>query len=508
VSADSGPGRREVARRVFAAEFEDATYSYSEGDEERAPNYVVTPGGARINRLFAVGTLTEVEPVNEDTVRGRIADPTDVFVTYAGQYQPDEAAFLERAAPPAVVALTGKARTFRPEDSDRVFTSVRPERLSSVDADTRDRWIVTTAEATLDRLAVLELARGSDLRGDRLRAALEDGGADPATAAGVTRALDIYDTSGAYVEALRRTAVEALELVAGEREGVSRPTVDPDEGGPAAVGPLPEPGVTLGPDAGPTAAADAGPATAGGDPAGGATTATDDGAARGTADAATAGTDEGDRTTAEAGTETGDDTGTLGEFTPTGTADGAGASGETEGAERAPDDAGMYELDESEREEIEAEYDTEFSTATEVDDPGEAEIDVPDADELAEELAEPGGADDTDEDAVEAAGGEPVSAAEPGAAGDGADEGESDAGTAGEEGTAGDETAPDDADLETAVVEAMESLDDGEGADREAVVATVAEDYGVDTDAVEDAIEAALMGGRCYEPGEGTLKAI
>jgi len=59
VSSNS-PGNREVAHRLFAAEFNDATYSYSESDEERAPNYVVTPTGARVNRLFAIGVLPEV----------------------------------------------------------------------------------------------------------------------------------------------------------------------------------------------------------------------------------------------------------------------------------------------------------------------------------------------------------------------------------------------------------------------------------------------------------------
>ena len=75
MSADSGPGNREVAYRVFAAEFEDSTISHSESDEERAPNYVITPTGARANRLFVVGVLTEVEQVNEDMLRGRVVDP-------------------------------------------------------------------------------------------------------------------------------------------------------------------------------------------------------------------------------------------------------------------------------------------------------------------------------------------------------------------------------------------------------------------------------------------------
>ena len=107
----SAPGRREVAYRVFAAEFDDATVAYSESDEERAPNYVVTPTGARANRLFAVGVLTAVEDLNPEMVRGRVVDPTGPFVTYAGQYQPDALAFLERADPPTFVALTDSGRT-------------------------------------------------------------------------------------------------------------------------------------------------------------------------------------------------------------------------------------------------------------------------------------------------------------------------------------------------------------------------------------------------------------
>ena len=80
-----GAGRREVAYRLFAAEFEDADYSYSESDEERAPNYVVTPTGARVNRVFVVGVLTEVEEASEDILRARVVDQTGAFVVYAGQ---------------------------------------------------------------------------------------------------------------------------------------------------------------------------------------------------------------------------------------------------------------------------------------------------------------------------------------------------------------------------------------------------------------------------------------
>jgi hypothetical protein len=49
---------REVARRVFASEFNDAAYTFKESDDERAPVYLLLPTGERANRVFLVGTLT------------------------------------------------------------------------------------------------------------------------------------------------------------------------------------------------------------------------------------------------------------------------------------------------------------------------------------------------------------------------------------------------------------------------------------------------------------------
>ncbi|AZQ13869.1 hypothetical protein [Halorubrum sp. PV6] len=567
--SDDGPGTREVAHRLFAAEFDDASLSYSESDEERAPNYVVTPTGARVNRLFVAGVLTEVERVNDETRRGRVVDPSGAFVTYAGQYQPEAQAFLERAEPPSFVALTGKARTFEPEDSDRVFTSVRPESLNEVDADTRDRSVVTAAEATLDRLAVFAKALDSDLRGEDLRAALEAGGASASLAAGIPKAIAHYDTSTAYVEAVRRLAVDALELIAGDRDEVRSPEIAPDGGGEAVIGALPETDVTIEPPSESVSEAD---------PVSEATDPTDESASTATADDSTdsaeaesldaepaeaeptgaesldaesseaeppasemsasesastastetdpvetTGADAGDTIETEAAADDSDPIETASDSDPAASdpaasepaaSDASAADDEGVGLgdfDAGPDDAGadsadgepaadepaveesasdadeMYQLDDAEREEIESEFGTDFATGTEVDDPGEADIDVPDPEEMAEApTEEPAGAADEGAD-------EPVAP-------------EADATPADE--PAADEGAAADVDLEAAAVDAMGSLDDGDGADREAVVEAVVDDHGVDAEAVEDAIQDALMSGKCYEPGEGVLKPI
>ncbi len=144
---------REVARRVFADEFNDASYTFKESDDERAPVYLLLPTGERANRVFFIGTLTEKDDVGEDSEwwRGRIVDPTGTFFVYAGQYQPEAASALRDLDAPAYVAVVGKPRTYETDEGD-INVSVRPESITEVDATTRDQWVVETAERTLDRI--------------------------------------------------------------------------------------------------------------------------------------------------------------------------------------------------------------------------------------------------------------------------------------------------------------------------------------------------------------------
>ena len=153
----SGAPTREVARRAFAAEFNDASHTFKESEDERAPVYLLLPTGEQANRVFVVGTLTEKEDVGEDSEywRGRVVDPTGTFFVYAGQYQPDAAGILRELEPPAYVAIAGKPRTYETDDGT-VNVSVRPESITVVDAATRDRWVVETAERTLERVAAFD----------------------------------------------------------------------------------------------------------------------------------------------------------------------------------------------------------------------------------------------------------------------------------------------------------------------------------------------------------------
>ena len=168
---------REVARRVFASEFNDAGYTFKESDDERAPVYLLLPTGASANRVFFVGTLTERDDVGEDSEywRGRIVDPTGTFFVYAGQYQPEAASTLRALDPPAYVAVVGKPRTYETDDGE-VRVSVRPESITTVDAAVRDRWVAETAQQTIDRVAAFD-----DDGNEYARMADEQYALDPAT---------------------------------------------------------------------------------------------------------------------------------------------------------------------------------------------------------------------------------------------------------------------------------------------------------------------------------------
>jgi RPA family protein len=190
---------REVARRVFAQEFNDASYTFKESDDERAPVYVLLPTGERANRVFLVGTLTETEDVGEDSEywQGRVVDPNgDTFFMYAGQYQPDAASMLRELEPPAYVAVVGKPRTYETDDGE-VNVSVRPESISQVDEATRDRWVIETAERTLDRIQRFEDAEEGAEMDEYVQMAHEQ-----------------YDLP---VENYRRAAVGALESLEDEQ---------------------------------------------------------------------------------------------------------------------------------------------------------------------------------------------------------------------------------------------------------------------------------------------------
>ena len=144
---------REVAWRVFAGELNDSSL-VEKGEEERAPSYVITPLGARINRVYIVGVITELENAGspeEPIWKARIADPSGISYVSAGQFQPEAAAALAKIPIPSFAAIIGKVRVYSPEEGV-MYISISPEIVKSVDKELRDGWVLDSSKALKHRL--------------------------------------------------------------------------------------------------------------------------------------------------------------------------------------------------------------------------------------------------------------------------------------------------------------------------------------------------------------------
>ena len=148
---------REIAVRMFAKELKDSNLLYREEEEQYAPQYVLTPTGAKANRVLISGVLTEVENIGSSSeyYKARISDPTGTFTVYAGQYQAEAARFLAEAETPSFVTVVGKITAYKADDGN-IILSVRPEHIQAACQKDRDIWILETAEQTHERLTAAE----------------------------------------------------------------------------------------------------------------------------------------------------------------------------------------------------------------------------------------------------------------------------------------------------------------------------------------------------------------
>jgi uncharacterized protein len=151
---------RETAWRLFSSELNTATYEIK-GSDEKSPSYIVTHLGAMVNRVLVAGVLTEKENVGsaeEPMWRGRVQDVSSGnFYINVGRYQPEAAITIANMETPEYVAIIGKVRTYTTNDN-RIFVSIRPERIIKIDEETRKLWMLETAQATWQRLKMMKKA--------------------------------------------------------------------------------------------------------------------------------------------------------------------------------------------------------------------------------------------------------------------------------------------------------------------------------------------------------------
>ncbi len=198
---------REVARRIFAEELKSSNYSFRDGEDQNkyAPQYLLTPTGAKCNRVFVVGALTEKDDIGSDTEywRGRIVDPTGSILIYAGQYQPEAAQMLANMEAPAFVAVVGKPNLYKTEDGN-IIISLRAESIQRVDEATRNLWVMDTARRTLERLVALNNVKPTLVSSEFATANTMPSSTPPQDA---ERALEHYHTD---IEHYRQMTLRAL----------------------------------------------------------------------------------------------------------------------------------------------------------------------------------------------------------------------------------------------------------------------------------------------------------
>jgi len=115
--AENGSGYvREVAHRVFAAELKESNLQSKEGQDEQYPKqYLITPTGAKCNRIFIVGTLIEKEDVGTDSEfwRGHIVDPTGTFYVTPGSTIQKQCRYSQKQCLLSSLQSSGSQRSLR-----------------------------------------------------------------------------------------------------------------------------------------------------------------------------------------------------------------------------------------------------------------------------------------------------------------------------------------------------------------------------------------------------------
>lgn len=153
---------REPAWRVTTRELE-GSLEEEKGEGERAASYLVSPFGARMNRVLLSGTLTPAEAIGRDESqpfwRARLSDPTGAVAVTAGSFQPRAMAALRSSTAPRPAVVVGKVHLYRGRDGVG-YVSVRAETVRFV-PETEERTVLAeVVRQTLDRLDLIERLRG------------------------------------------------------------------------------------------------------------------------------------------------------------------------------------------------------------------------------------------------------------------------------------------------------------------------------------------------------------
>ena len=154
---------RELAWRVLAHELR-GSLEEEKGSGEKSPSYLISPLGARMNRVLVSGVLEAPERTGADSAggfwRAQLTDPTGTVTVLAGTYQPRAQAELKQISSRTPVVVVGKATLFRGDGGVPVAT-VRAETILPVHEAEYRTLAAEAATQTLGRLEMVLRLRGA-----------------------------------------------------------------------------------------------------------------------------------------------------------------------------------------------------------------------------------------------------------------------------------------------------------------------------------------------------------
>jgi len=218
--------KREVAYRIFSFELVDTQYEErgeSTGTESaqnidegitKIPNFVITPTGLRANRVLIIGKLIAKSQLGErDMWKCEISDGLGTFYVITGAYQGQPLEFVKKVNPPEFVFLTGKIKTYQPDNSNRIYISIRPEIMTRSNREMYYYWLLQSAKALLRRIDCLSnLGQMEPGTSENLQAL----GFRKSEAENALRAKEHYGINTELLERYRELAANALRIVTGE----------------------------------------------------------------------------------------------------------------------------------------------------------------------------------------------------------------------------------------------------------------------------------------------------
>lgn len=228
---------RETAWRVTARELESSFEAEREVGE-RGAGYLLSPFGARMNRVLLAGSLSPAEPIGREEAqtfwRARLSDPTGAVAVTAGSFQPRAMARLRSATETRPTLVVGKVHLYRGRDGV-AYVSVRAEGVRSVAEGDERAVLADVVRHTLDRLDLVErLQKEPNTREEDLKAE----GIPAPWVLGARESLRRYPNVDRA--AFRRELSAAVRRVAGE-SGPLRSTAPPSPSVTVTRAPPPRP---------------------------------------------------------------------------------------------------------------------------------------------------------------------------------------------------------------------------------------------------------------------------